>query len=87
MSATVSVILENRQPPFTESCYCAPAGQAFILKLYKGFGGSPALGIDMIEPGSESPSPSSTINAAAGATVSFRFTLLQPSGGPAAARN
>jgi hypothetical protein len=33
VSATVSVILENRQPPFTESCYYAPAGQAFTLKL------------------------------------------------------
>jgi hypothetical protein len=64
--------------------FCSICRQAFILKLYQGWGGSPAGGIDMIEPGSESPSTATPVPAIAGAFTTFSFTLLQPSHGPAA---
>jgi hypothetical protein len=64
--------------------FCEICRQAFVLRLYNGWGGSPLHGIDLIEPGTETPSPSSPINTTAGATVAFTFTLLQPVGGPAA---
>ena len=71
--------------PFCEICK-----QEFILKLYRGWitsggtTGSPASGIDMIEPGSESPATAGTVGANVGSPTSFSFTLLQPVSGPAA---
>jgi len=53
--------------------------QAYILKLYAGGWGVPASGIDIIEPGSESP-PTGTVPTSGSVTLSV--TLLEPVGGP-----
>lgn len=71
-------LMNHLGAPFCEICR-----QAFILRLYRGFGGIPASGIDMIEPGSETPSPAAAVTTLPGSSLSFSFTLLQPDGGPA----
>jgi hypothetical protein len=76
-------VMNSLGVPFCEICK-----QAFILKMYRGWTtsggttGSPANGVDMIEPGSESPATTGTVAASVGASTSFSFTLLQPVGGP-----
>lgn len=65
--------------------FCAVCAQAYILKLYDGWGGSPASGVDMIEPGSESPSHTTVRTGFIGEAMTFSATILQPVGGPPAA--
>jgi len=61
--------------------FCEICSQAYVLKLYDGGWGVPASGIDIIEPGSESP-PTGAVPASGSVTLSV--TLLQPVGGPPA---
>jgi hypothetical protein len=64
--------------------FCPVATQAYILRLYEGgWGIAPEFGIDMIEPGTESPS-SQTVHVQYPATVNFSAAILQPIGGPPA---
>ena len=55
--------------------------QEYVRVLYNGGWGVPASGIELIEPGTEVPTPG-TINDC---TVAFSSVLLGPSGGPAIA--
>jgi hypothetical protein len=55
-------------------------GQEYVLRLYRGGWGTPAGGIDPIEPGSESHTPGSTIPVSGAFVMSA--TLLGPTGGP-----
>jgi hypothetical protein len=70
--------------------FCEVCRQSFILRLYQGWTtsggapGSPANGIDMIEPGSERPPAGAPVTASTGTPIDFSFALLQPVGGPAA---
>lgn len=59
--------------------FCQVCAQSYVLRLYDGGWGTPASGIDMIEPGSESPSPG-MVNVNTPAT--FSVDLLAPVGGP-----
>jgi hypothetical protein len=69
--------------------FCEVCKQTFVLRLYSGWGaagggaGSPANGVDVIEPGSETPSTATTINAVAGVPIDFAFALLKPVRGDA----
>lgn len=58
--------------------FCPVCSQAYVLKLYAGGFGNPAGGIDLIEPGSESPSPAATVAYARGTTVAFGASVLRP---------
>jgi len=58
--------------------FCSVCSQEYVLRLYRGGWGSPSAGIDLIEPGSESPNPASTVNIAAGATQVFSAAILRP---------
>lgn len=59
--------------------FCPVCRQEYVLKLYRGGFGSPASGIDLIEPGTEAPSPAAAVAYARGTTKRFSATLLQPS--------
>ncbi|MBX9401141.1 M64 family metallopeptidase [Lysobacter sp. BMK333-48F3] len=61
--------------------FCPVCRQEYVRKLYRGGFGSPAAGIDLIEPGSESPSPATAVNYQRGSTRRFSAALLQPSVG------
>jgi hypothetical protein len=63
--------------PFDEVCR-----QEYVRQLYRGRWGQPSAGIDLVEPGSESPRPG-TVNARAGAPTRLSADLLKPSQGPA----
>lgn len=56
--------------PFCEICK-----QAFITKLYGGWGGVPAAGVSPIEPG-ETPSASMFVGTVAGKPITFNVTLM-----------
>jgi hypothetical protein len=58
--------------------FCAVCSQEYVLRLYRGGWGSPSAGIDLIEPGSESPNPAATVNIAAGAPQVFTASILRP---------
>jgi hypothetical protein len=59
--------------------FCAICAQEFVRMLYKGGWGNPAQGIDVIEPGTESPAIA-TATAALGGSLPFSVDLLQPAG-------
>lgn len=61
--------------PFGEVC-----AQSYVLKLYQGGWGTPADGIDPIEPSSEVPPPGNVQMTAA--TQQFHVDVLAPIGGP-----
>jgi hypothetical protein len=56
--------------------------EAYVLRLYNGGWGVPLNGIDNIEPGTENPSPSSTIPLNHPGSVTLSATLLAPVIGP-----
>ena len=58
--------------------FCPVCSQAYVLKLYAGGFGNPSAGIDLIEPGSEMPSPGATVAYARGTTVTFSASVLRP---------
>lgn len=58
--------------------FCSICSQAYVLKLYRGGWGTPAAGIDLIEPGTEVPSASSAVAYTLGSTVNFSATVLKP---------
>lgn len=57
---------------------CPVCRQEYVLTLYRGGFGVPAAGIDLIEPGSESPSPATTVRYRTGSSQRFRADLLRP---------
>lgn len=59
--------------------FCQVCTRAFILALYEGGWGSPADGIDLIDPGSENPRPG-TLSLALPGSISFSAGILQPTG-------
>ncbi|ALN94162.1 igA Peptidase M64 family protein [Lysobacter gummosus] len=67
-----------------EHPFCPVCRQEYVLKLYRGGFGSPAAGIDLIEPGTESPSPAAAVAYARGTTKRFSAALLRPSIGTVA---
>ncbi len=66
------------------SDFCKVCSQSFVLALYQGGWGSPAGGIDPIEPGSEAPRPGSVSLALPG-SVTFSAGILQTSSSSVAA--
>lgn len=60
--------------------FCPVCAQEYVRTLYRGGFGEPADGIDLIEPGSESPSPGVPVVYEPGTTVRFEFTPLRPNG-------
>ena len=58
--------------------FCPVCRQEYIRTLYRGGWGDPAGGIDLIEPGSESPGTALTVDYDFGTTLPFGATLLQP---------
>jgi hypothetical protein len=64
--------------------FCPVCRQEYVRKLYRGGFGSPSAGIDLIEPGTESPSPAAAVAYARGTTKRFSATLLRPSIGTVA---
>ncbi|UXI69407.1 M64 family metallopeptidase [Tahibacter amnicola] len=58
--------------------FCPVCRQEYILQLYRGQFGVPANGIDLIEPGTETPSPAAPVSYVPGSTVVFQATLLSP---------
>jgi len=58
--------------------FCSICSQAYVLKLYRGGWGTPAAGIDLIEPGSEVPSAAGNVAYTAGNTLNFSATVLRP---------
>ena len=59
--------------------FCAVCSQEYVLRLYRGGFGVPANGIDLIEPGTESPASASTVAYTAGTTQAFSASILRPS--------
>jgi uncharacterized repeat protein (TIGR01451 family) len=62
--------------------FCPVCAQEFVLRLYRGGWGVPAAGIDLVEPGSESPPPG-TVSMTFPGSRTFSIGLLAPAGGPA----
>ncbi len=58
--------------------FCSICSQAYVLKLYRGGFGTPSAGIDLIEPGTEVPSPASSLAYSVGSTVNFSASILRP---------
>jgi hypothetical protein len=61
------------------SNFCPVCRQAYVKRLYSGGYGIPASGIDLIEPGSESPSPAAPVTVAIDTTQVFSADILRPS--------
>jgi len=59
------------------SSFCAVCAQSYVLRLYRGGWGTPAAGIDTIEPGTESPAPG-TVVVPALLPHTFSVGLLTP---------
>ena len=58
--------------------FCSVCSQEYVLRLYRGGWGTPSAGIDLIEPGSESPAPGQTLNVAYGIAQTFSADVLRP---------
>lgn len=58
--------------------FCPVCAQEYVRVLYRGGFGSPAGGIDLIEPGSETPAATVPVAYAAGTDLAFGVSLLQP---------
>lgn len=61
--------------------FCAVCKQEYVRQIYRGWGGVPANGIDLIEPGSESPSSDAPVAYAVGSFMPFSADVLRPAGG------
>jgi hypothetical protein len=59
--------------------FCSVCSQEYVLRLYRGGWGTPSAGIDLIEPGSESPSTAGTVNVSSGGSQVFSASVLRPS--------
>lgn len=66
---------------FLGTNFCPVCRQQYVKHLYKGGFGVPAAGIDLIEPGSEVPSPATPVVYAMGTSRSFAAGILRPSVG------
>jgi hypothetical protein len=64
--------------------FCSVCRQEYVKKLYRGGFGAPVAGIDLIEPGSESPSPATTVQVGTGTTRVFSTSILRPTIGSVA---
>ena len=60
--------------------FCEICKQEFVFQLYRGGWGSPASGIDLIEPGSEHPAPG-FVSIPFPGTQTFTVGTLKPTGG------
>ncbi|MGN6518379.1 MAG: M64 family metallopeptidase [Dokdonella sp.] len=58
--------------------FCPVCRQEYVRTLYRGGWGDPATGIDLIEPGSESPSTATPVHYVPGTNQPFSVALLQP---------
>lgn len=64
------------------TAFCTVCRQEYVKRLYAGWpNGVPAGGIDLIEPGSESPSPAVPVAYVPGTSQMFSAALLRPEGG------
>lgn len=61
--------------------FCPACRQEYVVRLYAGGWGVPAGGIDLIEPGSESPPAAQPVQYAPGTTQTFSIVALRPSVG------
>lgn len=61
--------------------FCPVCRQEYVRTLYRGGFGVPANGIDLIEPGTESPSTAAVVVYPAGTNQVFQASLLQPTVG------
>ncbi|MEO5560481.1 MAG: M64 family metallopeptidase [Dokdonella sp.] len=61
--------------------FCPVCRQEYVRTLYRGGFGVPVNGIDLIEPGTESPSTATEVSYPAGTNQVFQATLLQPTVG------
>ncbi len=59
--------------------FCPVCRQEYVRTLYRGGFGVPAAGIDLIEPGTESPPTTAPVIIASGNSGTFLATVLQPS--------
>lgn len=59
--------------------FCPVCRQQYVKMLYRGGYGTPAAGIDMIEPGSQRPGNTAAVRYAIGTERTFSATLLRPS--------
>ena len=59
--------------------FCPVCRQEYVRTLYRGGFGVPAAGIDLIEPGTESPPTAPPVVLAPGSNQLFQANLLQPS--------
>ncbi|HNR91463.1 MAG TPA: M64 family metallopeptidase [Dokdonella sp.] len=60
------------------STFCNVCRQEYVKFLYRGGFGTPAAGIDLIEPGTESPSPATPVIVPTGTPRTFSATILRP---------
>lgn len=60
--------------------FCRICAEQYVLRLHRGGWGNPSRGIDVIEPGTESPAAKS-VTTALRRSVPFSVELLQPVGG------
>ncbi len=58
--------------------FCSVCRQEYVKYLYRGGFGVPSGGIDLIEPGTESPAPSSPVVVATGTSRTFSAGILRP---------
>ncbi|HEY6941616.1 M64 family metallopeptidase [Dokdonella sp.] len=58
--------------------FCPVCRQEYVRTLYRGGWGDPSTGIDLIEPGSESPATTVPVQYAPGTHQPFAVSLLQP---------
>jgi hypothetical protein len=58
--------------------FCPVCRQEYVKRLYRGGFGVPAGGIDLIEPGTESPLPANPVSYMIGTTRLFQAALLRP---------
>ncbi len=58
--------------------FCAVCRQEYVKMLYRGGFGTPAGGIDLIEPGSQRPANAAPVAVATGTSRTFAATLLRP---------
>ena len=66
--------------------FCPVCAAEFVRKLYAGGFGTPSAGIDLIEPGSESPGNANTVIYTAGSTQVFSASVLAPGHGEVSRR-
>ena len=70
----IKCMMRNFNQPFCKVCR-----QEYVRTLYRGGFGAPAAGIDLIEPGTESPPTTAPVVIATGSNTLFKATILQPS--------